>query len=58
MTFKNLPKFFDEEIVETSNRIARLGFFTSRKDIPQLKVTGSSMQIMLFDKPIDYDFYN
>ena len=35
ISYLNLPRNFDEELLSSSNRIAKYGFFTQRNDIPK-----------------------
>ena len=57
VTYLNLPKCFDEEIWENSNRIATTGFFTDREDIPKLEFKNNSLKVTLANKELDYDFF-
>lgn len=54
--YTDLPNSFDEEICIQSLRLAKHGFFTSRKDIPKLSWTDKGVKSILYDgKELDYD---
>lgn len=49
---------YDEEIINTSNRLASLGFFTGRPEFPKLKIDGLGAQRIFVDSfPIDFNFF-
>lgn len=52
----DLPNSFDEEFCIRSQRLARHGFFTSRKDIPKLSWTDRGAKMILYEgKELNYD---
>ncbi len=48
---------YDEEVSETSFRVASEGFYTNREDVPQVeRDTYGNTRITLFGLPLKYNF--
>ena len=48
---------YDEEVEESTQRIARAGFFTNRNDIPKLQIDDcGNYTVMLRGQPLGYNF--
>ncbi len=57
ITYKDLPAIYNEEIMESSNRLASAGFFTNRPDIPKLAFDHMGRKrITLLGKDLDFNF--
>lgn len=57
ITYKDLPAIYNEEIMESSNRLACEGFFTKRMDIPKLSFDEMGRKrITLLGKDLDFNF--
>ena len=55
--YEGFPNIYDEEIWESSARLAKHGFFTERTDIPKIQLNRNGMKVLLFKgKKLDFNF--
>lgn len=55
--YEGFPNIYDEEIWESSARLAKDKFFTERTDIPKIRLNKNGMKVILFKgKKLDFNF--